>query len=59
MRPYISEDRCEKCKECIDTCPYEVFEDLDGKIVIARPEDCIECTACVESCPHHAISMGD
>lgn len=59
MRPYISEERCEQCKECVDACPYEVFADLSGTIVIARPEDCIECTACIESCPHHAISMGD
>ena len=59
MRPYISGDRCEKCTECVDTCPYEVFADLFDKIVVARPEECIECTACVDACPRHAISMGD
>jgi NAD-dependent dihydropyrimidine dehydrogenase PreA subunit len=59
MRPYVSEDRCEKCKECVDACPYEVFADHEGTIVVARPEDCIECTACVEFCLHQAISMGD
>jgi adenylylsulfate reductase subunit B len=59
MRPYISDELCQKCGECIDTCPYEVFRDQDGAVVVAAPEDCIECTACVESCPHEAIAMGD
>jgi NAD-dependent dihydropyrimidine dehydrogenase PreA subunit len=59
MRPHISEELCEKCGECVDTCPYEVFAELDCAVVVASPEDCIECTACVDSCPHQAISMGD
>ncbi len=59
VRPYISEDLCGKCGECVDTCPYEVFRDSDGAVVVAAPEDCIECTACVDSCPHEAIFMGD
>lgn len=59
MRPYISEELCKKCAECVDSCPYEVFADADGEVTVKNPEDCIECTACVESCPEHAISMGD
>ncbi len=59
MRPYISKEKCERCGECVDTCPYEVFRDVDGEVIVEVPEDCIECTACVDSCPHEAISMGD
>jgi 2-oxoglutarate ferredoxin oxidoreductase subunit delta len=59
MRPYIAEKLCDKCGECVETCPYEVFRDEDGTVVVATPEDCIECTACVDSCPAEAISMGD
>lgn len=59
MRPNISDALCLKCGECVDTCPYEVFRDEDGTIVVAAPEDCIECTACIDSCPHGALSMGD
>ncbi|MGD0230621.1 MAG: 4Fe-4S binding protein [Syntrophorhabdales bacterium] len=59
MRPYISEELCKKCGECVDTCPYEVFIDSAGEVIVANPEDCIECTACVDSCPERAISMGD
>jgi ferredoxin len=59
MRPHISEEQCRKCRECVETCPYEVFAEREGDIVVERPEDCIECTACVDSCPEQAISMGD
>jgi NAD-dependent dihydropyrimidine dehydrogenase PreA subunit len=59
MRPYISETLCQRCNECVDTCPYEVFKNEDATVIVAAPEDCIECTACVDSCPVAAISMGD
>lgn len=59
MRPYVAEELCNKCGECVETCPYEVFQDKGGTVVVATPEDCIECTACVDSCPAEAISMGD
>lgn len=59
MQPFIAEELCKKCRECIDTCPYEVFREEDGRVVVAAPEECIECTACVDACPHGAISMGD
>ncbi len=59
MRPYIAPEKCTKCGECVDTCPYEVFTEEDGEVTVTTPEDCIECTACVDSCPHDAISMGD
>jgi NAD-dependent dihydropyrimidine dehydrogenase PreA subunit len=59
MRPYIAKESCNECGECVETCPYEVFRNEAGAVVVAIPEDCIECTACVDSCPHEAISMGD
>jgi NAD-dependent dihydropyrimidine dehydrogenase PreA subunit len=59
MRPYISEELCNRCGECIETCPYEVFTEEDGLVIVATPEDCIECTACVDVCPRSAIKMGD
>jgi NAD-dependent dihydropyrimidine dehydrogenase PreA subunit len=59
MQPHISEKLCTTCLECVDTCPYEVFREADGGVVVATPEDCIECTACVDACPNGAISMGD
>jgi NAD-dependent dihydropyrimidine dehydrogenase PreA subunit len=57
MRPYISEELCEKCGDCVALCPYDVFETETSSIIVAHPEDCIECTACAENCPHNAISL--
>ena len=59
VRPYISEDLCSRCGECVDTCPYEVFRNEDGAVVVASPEDCIECTACIDACPLDAVFMDD
>lgn len=57
MRPAISEGLCENCGECIDTCPYDVFGDLEGVVAVVNPQECIECTACIDTCPQKAISM--
>ena len=57
VRPSISDELCENCGECIDTCPYDVFGSLEGVVAVLNPQDCIECTACVEACPEQAISM--
>jgi NAD-dependent dihydropyrimidine dehydrogenase PreA subunit len=59
MRPYIAEELCNRCGECVDTCPYEVFGEEADRVVVAVPEDCIECTSCLDSCLAKAISMGD
>jgi NAD-dependent dihydropyrimidine dehydrogenase PreA subunit len=59
MRPYISAERCKQCGECVTICPYEVFREEDGTIVVLFPEECIECNECVRSCPCEAVTMGD
>jgi len=59
LRPYISSDVCDRCRECIDLCPYDVFTDDEGEVKVTNPEDCIECTTCIELCPTKAISMDD
>ncbi len=59
MRPYISDDLCEQCGECVTICPYEVFGEEEGRVKVVIPEECIECTDCIRSCPHKAIRMDD
>jgi NAD-dependent dihydropyrimidine dehydrogenase PreA subunit len=43
----------------VSICPYEVFTDKDGTVVVEAPEDCIECGACMESCEQKAIYFDD
>jgi NAD-dependent dihydropyrimidine dehydrogenase PreA subunit len=48
----------EKCKghgKCVDECPSEVFDVVDGKAIAPGVDDCIDCCACVEACPENAV----
>ncbi len=51
----IDYDKCTGDAECVDVCPVDVYELVDGKSVAAHIDECIECCACVESCPEGAI----
>lgn len=47
--------KCTGVAECIDVCPSEVYELVDGKAVVVNIDECIECCSCVEACPQLAI----
>jgi len=51
----IDHDKCIGAGECVDVCPTEVFELVDGKATAPNIDECIECCACVEACPTQAI----
>lgn len=53
----FKKDCCIGCGNCADICPVGVWEIVDGKAVMARPEDCIECGACVANCPEECITL--
>ena len=57
MYPAIDKDRCIECLVCVDVCPYEVFDEIDGKAHVAHPEECIECGECIRNCEQEAISL--
>jgi NAD-dependent dihydropyrimidine dehydrogenase PreA subunit len=60
VRPYIEEQRCDGCGECIEICPYDVFSRNNGEmIIVLTPEDCIECTSFIDQCSKNAIYMDD
>ena len=52
----VDNDKCVGCGECVDVCPSEVFELIDGKSEPVKADECIECCACVEACPEEAIT---
>ncbi|RKY67491.1 MAG: hypothetical protein DRP97_07335, partial [Candidatus Latescibacterota bacterium] len=57
----IEEEGCRGCTLCVDTCPVDVFEQDEGRLVaeVKRGEDCIGCLSCVYVCPSRAIEVTD
>ena len=57
MPPKVLADKCTGVGKCAEVCPMNVFDIVDGKAVVARPNDCIECHACENACPNSAIKF--
>jgi len=53
--PTVDEEKCEGCEECVDVCPVEVFEMVDGKSSPVNADECLGCDSCVEVCEPGAI----
>ncbi len=51
----VDYDKCKGHGDCVDNCPSEVYELVDGKAVAVDIEACVECCACAENCPEEAI----
>ena len=51
----VDHDKCIGAGDCVDVCPSDVFELVDGKSTAPNTDDCIECCACVGACPVEAI----
>lgn len=51
----IDYDKCKGHGNCVDECPCEVFELVDGKATAPNINECSECCLCVEGCPESAI----
>ncbi len=51
----VDYDKCVGAGECVDICPAEVYELVDGKTVPKNIDECTECCSCVEVCPQGAI----
>ncbi|MGD8777239.1 MAG: 4Fe-4S binding protein, partial [Syntrophobacterales bacterium] len=43
--------------ECVEVCPVDVFEMVDGKADPVNAEECLGCESCVEVCEFEAITV--
>ncbi|MCD4777269.1 MAG: 4Fe-4S binding protein [Candidatus Aegiribacteria sp.] len=50
----VNTDDCTGCGKCVEVCPYNAIEVIDGDAVI-DPSLCHFCYRCVEECPEGAI----
>ncbi|MGE4519354.1 MAG: ATP-binding protein [Desulfobacteraceae bacterium] len=57
FNPIVDEDKCTGCEECVDICPVDVYEIVDGKSKPVNAEECVGCDSCVEVCPEGAITV--
>jgi len=56
MIEIVSAERCVKCDLCVEACPDNVFDAVEGGIpVIARQDDCQTCFLCELFCPTDAL----
>ncbi|MDF1536186.1 MAG: FAD-binding protein [bacterium] len=53
MAVVVIKEECTGCEACLDSCPYEAIEMVDGVAWIN--EKCTICLACIEACPVEAI----
>jgi thioredoxin reductase len=49
--PVIFPDRCIGCQACVDACPHDVLDIVDGTAVAVAPDLCMEDTSCQAECP--------
>lgn len=52
----VDVDKCTGCGECVDVCPNDVLEVVDGTCE-AVGDDCLGCESCVEVCTQEAIAV--
>jgi NAD-dependent dihydropyrimidine dehydrogenase PreA subunit len=53
----IDKEKCNGCEECVDICPADVLEMVDGKSEATNIDECMGCESCVETCPESAIEL--
>lgn len=53
----VDKEKCTGCEECIEVCPVDVFELVDGKADPVNMDECLGCESCVEVCEEDAITV--
>ncbi|BFU23400.1 4Fe-4S ferredoxin iron-sulfur binding domain containing protein [Entamoeba histolytica HM-3:IMSS] len=55
----INQDDCIGCEACVQNCPVQVYEMIDGKSNATNVDSCCKTLSCVSVCPVSAITVDD
>jgi formate hydrogenlyase subunit 6/NADH:ubiquinone oxidoreductase subunit I len=55
--PMIDPARCTGCRLCVELCPTQALDQVDGKAALVYPQRCTYCTICEDICPENAIAL--
>ena len=53
----VDRDKCNGCGECVESCPGEVYELIDGKAVVVHQDECHGCHTCEAVCEQEACRI--
>lgn len=53
----VDSQLCSGCGICVDVCPHQALEMVDGVATLTKPELCDGSGDCVEACPVQAITL--
>lgn len=56
-RCIVDESKCIGCSICVDSCPNDVLELVDGCPFASQPDRCEGCEVCVVLCEQEAIEI--
>jgi len=55
----VDKEKCNGCGECVEGCPGEVYELVDGKAMPVNLDECHGCHTCEALCAAEAITVED
>jgi NAD-dependent dihydropyrimidine dehydrogenase PreA subunit len=53
----VDKDKCVGDEQCVEVCPVDVYEMVDGKAEPVNVDECLGCESCVEVCEEGAITV--
>ncbi len=57
QKAVVDQATCTGCGICIDACPHQALEMVDGLAKLTKPELCDGIGECVDACPVQAITL--
>ena len=53
----VDKEKCVGDEQCVEVCPVDVYEMVDGKADPVNMDECLGCESCIEVCEEDAITV--